>query len=236
MSRPTNIRDLHARIVELILTGPHEMPDKPPFKGTGAPGHYLESLLGFELNSRELADALGHELKWYTDNTSLVTLFHCTPDNSREVMRDMVLQHGKLDGQGRLSFRHTVSPNTKTKGQKFRVSHESGFLVVRGKQAKGPEPRWSVQKLQAKAGAKLRQLLLVKGQRTGQRVTFLEADHFKEFSITDFIVEVERGNIVIDFDVRESQPGSTGLRDHGTKFRIPPIRICSLYMDKHRLR
>ena len=45
-----------------------------------------------------------------------------------------------------------------------------------------------------------------------------------------------RGTILIDFDARESSPGSHGMRDHGTKFRIPPENVCRLYVDKQHIR
>ena len=66
-------------------------------------------------------------------------------------------------------------------------------------------------------------------------VNFLHADAFEVFNLPDFIYEVLRGEIAIDFDVREASPGSAGLRDHGTKFRTPPGAVCRLYMKKERL-
>lgn len=44
-----------------------------------------------------------------------------------------------------------------------------------------------------------------------------------------------QGTIAIDFDCRESKPGSEGLRNHGTKFRVAPDDICRLYLKKERL-
>ena len=44
-----------------------------------------------------------------------------------------------------------------------------------------------------------------------------------------------RGSIALDFDCREAKPGSDGLRDHGTEFRITPTMICRLYLKKERL-
>jgi len=82
---------------------------------------------------------------------------------------------------------------------------------------------------------KLRRLLMVKGEREGRSVRFLQADAFETFHLADFVSEVLRGEIVIDFDCREAKPGSAGLRNHGTKFRIPPRLVCRLYMRKERL-
>ena len=43
------------------------------------------------------------------------------------------------------------------------------------------------------------------------------------------------GTVKIDFDAREAKPGSKGLRNHGTKFRISPDDICRIYAKKERL-
>ena len=60
-------------------------------------------------------------------------------------------------------------------------------------------------------------------------------EHRSYLGLADFVFEVLRGEIVIDFDCREARPGSDGLRNHGTKFRITPASVCRLYMRKERL-
>ena len=86
------------------------------------------------------------------------------------------------------------------------------------------------------AGGKLRRMMLVKGERgTGGRIRFTQADCFDNLSISLLIAELLAGTIAIDFDVREAKPGSSGLRNHGTKFRVAPNNVCRLYMRKERL-
>ena len=87
----------------------------------------------------------------------------------------------------------------------------------------------------AAAGAKLRRLLLVKGERNKRSVRFIHADAYETIHLADFIYELMQGSIALDFDCREAKPGSDGLRDHGTKFRITPTMICRLYLKKERL-
>jgi len=85
-------------------------------------------------------------------------------------------------------------------------------------------------------GCKLRRLMLVKGERgRGSQIRFAQADCFENLSISLFIAELVSGTIAIDFDVREAKPGSAGLRNHGTKFRVAPNNVCRLYMRKERL-
>lgn len=233
---PPHQRVLFDRIIELIGRGWQTLPSE--YRGTGAPGVFLEAQLGLQRgpNPEDWPDAHGWELKWHTARTQYMTLFHKTPDNSPEIMRYMVQRYGKTDAQGRRSFRHTIRPTSKAPGQIFLPHYDAGLLVVRPKGGNGPVPRWSEQALLGAVGSKLRRLIAVKGEKKGCEVRFLQADAYQEFSLTDFIAEVLRGVIMIDFDCREKRPGSTALRDHGTKFRIAPEQICRLYMDKSRIR
>lgn len=233
-SAPANRQQLFAAVSELTRSGWHELGDD--YGGTGGPRVLLEHLLGFAPGAADRPDALGWELKYYTERTHLTTLFHKSPDNSPEIIRYLVRKHGSRDSKGRLSFRHTVRPDLRTEAQLFKPHYDSGLLTVRPRAGNGPVPRWSEQALLGAAGAKLRRLLMVRGERQGEQVRYIRADAFTEFSLTDFIAEVLRGVIVIDFDAREQKPGSHGMRDHGTKFRIPPEQVCRLYMDKQRIR
>ncbi len=192
---------------------------------------FLEDLLGLRAGNIDAPDALGWELKWYTDRTALVTLFHKEPTGPEAIMRYMVRQYGWKDKQGRKSFRHTI----KGKSDRFKVVEDEGQLIVRPLKGNGPVPYWSQAELLGAVGAKLRRLIMVNGERRDRRVRFSFADAFETLSITDFLYEVMRGEIAIDFDARENKPGSAGLRNHGTKFRVPPRGICRLYMKKERL-
>ena len=230
-SPPKTKRELFERIRAAISHGWYDLPQDSHYGGTGGPGRFLEDLLGLNAGAMDIPDAVGWELKWYSDKTNLITLFHKEADGPEAIMRYMVRKHGWKDSQGRLSFRHTI----KGRSDRFRVEDSGGQLVVRPRTGNGPVPYWSHLELVAAAGAKLRRLLLVKGERKGNQVRFIQADAFEVFNLPDFVNEVLRGEIVIDFDCREAKPGSDGLRNHGTKFRIAPSSVCRLYMRKERL-
>ncbi len=72
--------------------------------------------------------------------------------------------------------------------------------------------------------------MLAEGERTGRRVRILRADACQAFHLADFIYDILIGRIAVDFDPREARPGSDGLRNHGTKFRVAPEGIRRLYM------
>ena len=228
---PRTQRQLFNSIRAIIAHGWYDLPKGPPYGGTGAPGRFLEDLLGLTAGSVDMPDAVGWELKWHTDRTRLVTLFHKEADGPEGIMRQMVSKYGWKDAKGRLSFRHTI----RGRSDRFRVQDNGSQLVVRPRQGRGPVPYWSHEELLGAVGAKLRRLIMVKGERKKGKVRFLQAEAFQTFNIVDFIVEVLRGEIAIDFDCREARPGSAGLRNHGTKFRIAPQSVCRLYMRKERL-
>ena len=209
------------------------MPAGSRYQGTGAAGMFLEDLLGLKAGSLDIPDAAGWELKWFSQRTNLLTLFHKEASGPKHIMRDMVREYGWRDGKGRLSFRHTI----KGESDLFKVVLDDAArrLLVRPKSRRGPVPYWSYEELIAAAGAKLRRLVLVKGQVQKRNVRFLYAEAYETFHLADFLQEVRRGSIAIDFDCRESKPGSVGLRNHGTKFRVPPLSICRLYLRKERL-
>lgn len=226
---PKTKKELFARLQDIIQHGAYEMPTER-YRGTGAPGIYLEDLLGLTTGNRDVPDTLGWELKYYTSQTNLVTLFHKEP-RPETVMRYWVSKYGWKDSQGRLSFRHTIAGRS----DRFRVDADAGQITVRPLKGNGAIPYWTDDDILSAVGAKLRRLVLVRGVRTGQTIKYDRIDCLEELQLSFFIYEVIKGVVKIDFDVREMKPGSKGLRNHGTKFRISPDDMCKLYAKKERL-
>lgn len=226
---PISKKELFARLTDIVQHGAYNMPKKR-YSGTGAPGIYLEDLLGLTTGSKDIPDSLGWELKFHSPKTNLITLFHKEPRPSG-VVRYLVSKYGWKDKQGRLSFRHTIAG----KSDRFRVDGDAGQITVRPLKGDGPIPYWTDDDILNAAGAKLRRLVLVRGTRKGQNVTYDRIDIFEDLQLSYFIYEVLRGTVKIDFDARESKPGSKGLRNHGTKFRVEPDNICRLYAKKERI-
>ena len=230
MTAPKNRRELFDAIRALMDHGWYDLPAS--YGGTGGPGRYLEDLLELTAGSKDVPDSeAGWELKWYTTRTSLITLFHKTPDGPQNVMRYLVRKHGWRDAKGRMSFRHTI----KGKSDRFRVSEDAGRITVRPIKGNGLVPFWSLDELTAAVGGKLRRLLLVRGERKAGQIRFVRAEAFETFLLSEVAYELVTGGIAIDFDAREARPSSPGLRDHGTKFRLPPDSVCRLYAKKERL-
>ncbi len=80
-SPPKTRKELFERMRAVIAHGWHDMPKGPRDNGSGAPGLLLEDLLG---------TTAGWELKWHSERTHLVTLFHKEADGPEAIMRYMV--------------------------------------------------------------------------------------------------------------------------------------------------
>lgn len=229
MPPPITKKELLAQLVDIVRHGEYVMPDKR-YAGTGAPGIFLEDLLGIKTGNRDIPDSLGFELKFYTKKTDLITLFHKEPQ-PKDCVAFMVRKWGWLDAGGRKSFRHTIAG----KSDRFQVELDGEQIVVRRIGGNGIVPYWTKDDILSSAGAKLRRLMLVRGIRKGQSITYDRVDLFENLELSYFIWEVVAGTVKIDFDAREATPGSKGLRNHGTKFRVAPNNICRLYAKKERI-
>lgn len=75
----------------------------------------------------------------------------------------------------------------------------------------------------------------MKGERDSREVRFVRVDCYENLYLTRLIEEMTKGTIAIDFDVREMRPGSDALRNHGTKFRVAPDNVSSLYLKHQRI-
>src|SRR4028119_383867 len=97
---PNTKKELLARLREILKMDWLEMPATKRYNGTGAPGCYLEDLIGLTAGNKDIADIVGWEVKYYTPKTSLITLFHKEP-TPKTALRYMVSRYGWLDKQGR---------------------------------------------------------------------------------------------------------------------------------------
>lgn len=227
---PNTKKELFERLAEIKQHGEYELPARG-FGGSGGAGMYLESLLGLTTGNKDIPDSIGWELKFYSKQTNLITLFHKEPQPAG-VVRYLVSKFGWKDSKGRLSFRHTIAG----KSDRFQVFGDANQVTVRPLKGNGgPVPYWTDDDILSSAGAKLRRLVLVRGSKNGNIVKYDRVDVFENLGLSYFVYEVVKGTIKIDFDAREMKPGSKGLRNHGTKFRVEPDNICRLYDKKERI-
>ena len=75
--------------------------------------------------------------------------------------------------------------------------------------------------------SKFRRLILVTGKKQKQLVNYEAAHFYSEPRQGSFIVAVADGTVAIDFDARTNN--GSGIRNHGTKFRIKSENLRGLY-------
>src|SRR6266851_2522050 len=89
-----------------------------------------------------------------------------------------------------------------------------------------PQPYWGFADLEHKAGTKLLNAFYVQAEvktESGQEYYwYSRAMMLQRFSFMAFLVALEEGNVLVDFDAR------TG-HNHGTKFRMRQDQLPTLY-------
>lgn len=221
----------------------------------GAAGNMLEDLLGIPENNLPIPNAAEWELKTQKDNTtSLVTLFHQEPSPlALKVVSSVLLPYfgwkhkeaGKKYPETEKSFRTTLSAGQYTRGFTIEVNDKERKVCVKFNESEVKDsdndwleqlkqkqltltPYWGFDDLFGKARIKLRNcfLVIVETKKIGDKTFFhfYKALMLKSLNLEKFIEAIRSGKLYIDFDAR------TG-HNHGTKFRIMPQMLTSLYED-----
>lgn len=227
--QPNSAAKAFKQIAEILNAGIWTFPQNDKYNGTGAPGRYLEDLLGIKENNADSPDLADWEVKFH-GGTSLLTLFHKDPE-PRGIVRTMIHNHGWKDEHDRISFRHTISGET---ARGFYVTDEDDRIVVRNKLKDAPVPHWTHNTLLNALSAKLRRLILVQGEMltNPRRVVYQKAIAYWEPDLKGFAKAVADGVVLIDFDARTQGGAGSAIRNHGTKFRIKIEDLPKIYAHK----
>lgn len=217
-------------IKEILSLGWVEIPEQ--FQGTGAPGNTLEYLVEVNENNMDSPDLQDWELKFHGGSSSLLTLFHKDPE-PRGIIKEVVDKFGWANDKGKISFRHTIKGET---ARGFKVVNENNRISIVNKYNKDIVPYWDHNTLLGQLGGKLRRLIIVHGEvkrenRKIRKVKYNSATAFWDIDLVGFSETVEKGIVYVDFDARTKAGRGSGLRNHGTKFRIKIENIGHLYKN-----
>lgn len=221
-------RHIVERLQQVLQTYEYEIPRGMGFEGTGAPGLYLEHLLGLPTSNQDIPDEGSWEVKFSSGN-SLITLFH-KEANPRGAIRYIINSWGWVGKNGRQSFRHTICGES----DRFTVVDDANAIRVRRTGHDDFVPYWPHDVLVNSLSRKLRNLILVRGSKHNRIVRYDSAEFLTEVRSTRFIREILRGTVCIDFDAYIRDTGA--VRNHGTKFRIKTEDIHRLYSNRHTVR
>lgn len=224
----TSNRAVLDRLQGVLRQREYEIPPGEGFEGTGAPGLYLEHLLGLRTSNVDIPDAGQWEVK-FSSGSSLITLFHKDPFPRGRAIRYMINRWGWTGANGRPSFRHTICGES----DRFTVVDEANEIRVRRLAHDDLAPHWPHDILVNALSRKLRHLILVHGRKHGRTVWYESADLLREVRSTSLIRALVNGTICIDFDAFIQPSGA--VRNHGTKFRIAPSDIGEIYTHRERV-
>ncbi|MDR2205246.1 MAG: MvaI/BcnI family restriction endonuclease [Flavobacteriaceae bacterium] len=155
---------------------------------------------------------------------------------------------GKKYPENEMSFRQTIHGNSPSdrgfmvkidrKSQKILISfdytkvaehHKNWLQSVKqkiGLSELNPQPYWGFDDLASKAGTKLLNCFYVQAEvkREGDKefYHYSKVQMLQKFNFDGFLDQIEKGNILVDFDAR------TG-HNHGTKFRMRQNCLPELY-------
>ncbi len=224
----------------------------------GAAGNKLEDLLGIPENNLPIPNAAEWELKTQRDNTSsLLTLFHIEPSpRALQIVPSLLLpQYGWRHRQAgsrypinEKSFRATLNAISYSRGFTVSVNDEERKVCIKFNADKVLQkdsewiksvqhnvghlhdlditPYWGFDDLFSKARTKLLNCFFVifeaKTENRKQFFHYYKAFKLQNLNLDKFLSAIKNGFVYIDFDAR------TG-HNHGTKFRINPQIIPSLY-------
>ncbi len=218
-------KQVRERLRRLLTVREHEIPIGQGFEGTGAPGLYLEHLLGLTTSNVDVPDAGAWEVK-YSSGNSLITLFHKDPYPRGLAIRYIINEWGRIGRNGLQSFRHTICGES----DQFTVIDESNSIRVRRTGHDDIVPHWPRDTLVTAFARKLGNLILVHGNKRGRIVRYESAEFLTEARTTRLIDSIAKGTICIDFDAYIHIKGT--IRNHGTKFRIKSQDLHSIYRSR----
>ena len=175
----------------------------------GGIGNTLEDLLGIQENNLPIPNAAEWELKCQRiGSSSLTTLFHYEPSPQALRFVPLVL----LPKYG---WAHKTLANERSFRQTIHAVLELN-----------PQPYWGFDDLQNKAGTKLLNCFYV--QASAKKERGIEYFHYQraqiltQFDFKKFLIAIEKGWVLVDFDARTKH-------NHGTKFRLRQDHLPDLY-------
>ena len=222
---PNSSKIIFDKIKEIISLGTIDIPEQ--FQGSGAPGNTLEYLLNVDENNFDSPDFMDWEIKFHGGN-ALLTLLHKDPQ-PKGIIDKMVDAFGWENDKGQLSFRHTISKESK---QGFIVNDIDNKITVSNEANEDVVPYWDHNIILNTIAAKLRRLILVSGKvnKEKRQVVYKSAVAYWDLNMLGICNAIKDGIIYIDFDARTKKGKGTSLRrNHGTKFRIKIKDVGIIY-------
>jgi hypothetical protein len=209
-------------------------------KGPTGIGHLLENELGLNETNIAIPDIGGRfELKATRRNVnSLITLFTFNRGVWQVKQKDIINKYGYKDEQGRQALYNIVNKKTPNSQGFYLVSDPAKHLIIlKNKNENENIAEWSTFVIAGKFMTKLDRLLLILADNKIENGT--EYFHFNEAYLLEnptpekFLEAFEKSELMIDLRMHLKE--SSGVRNHGTGFRISEKNLMVLYAMKKQL-
>lgn len=209
--------------------------------GNTGVGKTLEDFLGITENNIPGPNGHKMELKSARKNAkSMLTLFTKSPlppKANASLLRKFGYESQK--GNKKKELHTTINAkafnNLRDKiGFKIEVKNKKVLIINKKKKILG---YWDEETLKKSFERKLPRLLYVKAESRGKEVDeefwYNEAWLLKGFSFKNFIKLLREGTILIDIRIGQYPDGRT--HDHGTGFRVLPIKLDLCFSDRRKI-
>ena len=219
------------KLSQILTTREYIIPTGEGFEGTGAPGLYLEHLLGLKTSNADVPDAGGWEVK-FSSGDALITLFQKEPypRERGRMIRSIINRWGWIGQNGQPSFRHTI----RGRSDLLEVVDDAGEIRVRRIGHDDVVPHWPHDVILTAFARKLGNLIHVQGTKKGRTVVYESAEFLSQVRVTDLVKAIATGTICIEFNAYIRENGA--VRNHGTRFRIKTEDLYRLYTNRQQVR
>ncbi len=219
------------KLSQILTTREYIIPTGEGFEGTGAPGLYLEHLLGLKTSNADVPDAGGWEVK-FSSGDALITLFQKEPypRESGRMIRSIINRWGWIGQNGQQSFRHTI----RGRSDLLEIVDDAGEIRVRRIGHDDVVPHWPHDVILTAFARKLGNLIHVQGTKKGRTVVYESAEFLSQVRVTDLVKAISTGTICIEFNAYIRENGA--VRNHGTRFRIKTEDLYRLYTNRQQVR
>ncbi len=195
MSTPP--KGVKSKLSEILAQREFTIPKDQGFEGTGAPGLYLEHLLGLKTSNSDVPEDGGWEVK-FSSGDAFITLFQKEPypRQSGRMIRSIINRWGWIGQNGQQSFRHTISRQSDL----LEVVKDAGEIRVRRLGHDDIVPHWPHDVILTTFSRKLGNLIHVQGARKGRTVMYKSAEFLSEAKLDRLIDAISKGTICIELN------------------------------------
>ena len=218
---------------------------KSEVRGDTSVGRTLETHLGIRMNSNQIPDYKGIELKSFRSKkvANRKTLFAQVPDWSISKFKSSedILRNFGYKRNGAIRLNCTVSAlGRNSQGLMLCLEELNDFLHENSSNRSiGDFVTWRLEKLKSRLSEKHKETFWIKAKSKKVRgieyFEYVSVEHTRRPILSQFVTLIEQGNITVDHLIKKV--GKTGVSERGPLFKLSSDAIGLLFPSsiKHKL-